>query len=117
MIEDCDQAILTILKTWPTIWSTSTAPWRSRTVWWTSTMVSPSAPVEKAVGSTRGSTVAHCRVQQPARPHGRKRALLHAIGPRDIGVQCREHGLDVPGIEALIDLLEKFHVDGHRKSP
>ena len=42
---------------------------------------------------------------------------LHAIGPRDIGVQCREHGLDVPSIETLIDLLEKFDVDGDRKSP
>jgi hypothetical protein len=32
-------------------------------------------------------------------------------------MQRTEHGLDVTSIEALIDLSEKFHVDGHRESP
>ena len=114
-VEARDQTIL-ILKIWPTIWSTNTAPWRSRTTWWTSTMVLAIRAGRK--GGRLHVRVDDCPLSGPIAAHGLTAmnvAALHAIGPRDIGVQCREHGLDVPGIEALIDLAEKFHVDGHWK--
>src|SRR5262245_58142694 len=59
--------------------------------------------------------VDRCPLSGPITPHGFAAVnvpSLHAVGPRDIGMERSKHRLDVTSIESLIDLLEKFHIDG-----
>ena len=73
------------------------------------------------IGAAREGSRLDARINRrplsaPIAPHGFTAvnvASLHAIGPRHIGMQRTEHGLDITSIEALVDLSEKHHVVGH----